>query len=264
MDHGVACSALTAEIAPFVTELRALDETAWAAPVPACPGWTVLDLVQHLGSIHRWAATMVRERAPQRLDRNAMDMEEPDMTLAYADWFAAGAVQLVDALRAADGDDRMWAWGADQHVRFWSRRQLHETAVHHADVRLALGLEPALLLDAPVACDTVDELLDNLPAAAYFSPAVQQLRGTGESIHLHATDVERSAGEWTITLTHEGFGYDHSHGKGSVAVRGAAADLALLLYNRRRLDGAPDGTARFQVFGDRGVLEHWLEHGGLS
>jgi hypothetical protein len=24
----------------------------------------------------------------------------------------------------------MWAWGPDKHARFWSRRMLHETAVH--------------------------------------------------------------------------------------------------------------------------------------
>lgn len=259
MDHDAACAALAAEIAPFVTELRALGDAAWRTPAPACPGWSVLDVVQHLGTIHRWAATMVRARATERLGRAAVDMQMPDDALDHADWFATGAVELVDALRDADGDDEMWAWGADPHVRFWSRRQLHETAVHHADVRLALALEPALLLDPSLACDGVDELLDNLPAAAYFSPAVTQLRGSGESIHLHATDVEGTTGEWTITLTPDGFTYDHSHGKGTAAVRGAAADLMLLVHNRRSLDD--DG--RFQQFGDRAVVEHWLANSAL-
>jgi uncharacterized protein (TIGR03083 family) len=264
VDHDAACAALAAEIAPFVTELRGLDRAAWGTPAPACPGWTVLDVVEHLGTIHRWAATMVRECAPTRLNRDGMDMDLPGDPNGYADWFAAGALLLLEALREADGDDPMWAWGADQHVRFWSRRQLHETAVHHADVRLALDLEPALLLDPPTACDGVDELLDNLPAAAYFSPAVQQLRGGGESIHLHATDVDGAQGEWTILLAPDGFSYSHEHGKGSVAVRGTAADLLLLLYNRRSLDDGLDGADRFQLFGERPVLEHWLEHGGLS
>ncbi|WP_367303766.1 maleylpyruvate isomerase N-terminal domain-containing protein [Nocardioides panacis] len=35
---------------------------AWSdlrAPVPGCPGWSVLDLVVHVGNVHAWAATIV-------------------------------------------------------------------------------------------------------------------------------------------------------------------------------------------------------------
>lgn len=32
-----------------------------AADVPTCPGWTVRDLLPHIGGIHRWAATVVGE-----------------------------------------------------------------------------------------------------------------------------------------------------------------------------------------------------------
>lgn len=34
------------------------------AAVPTCPGWTVRDLLRHLGGIHRWAGTHVREAGP--------------------------------------------------------------------------------------------------------------------------------------------------------------------------------------------------------
>ena len=33
----------------------AADEAGLEAPVPTCPGWTVNDLVLHMGEVHRWA-----------------------------------------------------------------------------------------------------------------------------------------------------------------------------------------------------------------
>ncbi len=56
-----------------------------------------------------------------------------------------------------------------------------------------------------------------------------------------------------IQLNDSGYTFDHSHGKGSVAVRGAAVDLYLLLQGRRSLD-----SVRFETFGDRAVIESWL------
>jgi len=38
------------------------------APVPACPGWQVKDLVRHQAYVHQWAARHVSERSPQIID----------------------------------------------------------------------------------------------------------------------------------------------------------------------------------------------------
>jgi uncharacterized protein (TIGR03083 family) len=266
MDHDTASEALAAEVARMRGDLA---EVEWYAPVPSCPDWDVSDLVKHVGRVHRWAAAMVADVTPQRLNRSKLEMELPYDVRQYGTWFAEGGGRLVDTLNAADPDAPMWAWGADQHVRFWSRRMLHETAVHHADLRGALGLEPRLTVDPSVAADGLDELLDNLPSALYFVPGVAELRGDGESIHLHATDGADPAAsgsspqfnsEWTITLGPDGFTYDHSHGKGTVAVRGGAGDLLLLMMNRRSLDRDAE---RFQVFGERALLDHWLQHATL-
>ena len=88
-----------------------------------------------------------------------------------------------------------------------------------------------------------------------FRPHVAQLRGDGESLHLHCTDGD---GEWTIHLDPDGFRWDHGHSKATTAVRGSAADLLLLLYRRR-----PPADDRYVVFGDDGVLAHWLDHSAL-
>jgi hypothetical protein len=34
-----------------------------ATPVPTCPGWTLLQLLRHVGRGDRWAAQIIRERA---------------------------------------------------------------------------------------------------------------------------------------------------------------------------------------------------------
>jgi len=92
-----------------------------------------------------------------------------------------------------------------------------------------------------------------MPSAAAFAPGVAELRGAGESLHLHATDVD---GEWMIELHPDGFRWEHAHGKGTVAVRGRASDLMLLMYGRLSAD---DGE-RFTCFGDTELLVRWLSH----
>jgi uncharacterized protein (TIGR03083 family) len=250
MDHAGYCDALADEIARFAATVRGADP---ATPVPTCPGWDLGRLVKHVGTVHRWVERMVREAVTTPIDQRTLDLGLPDDRAAYPDWVLAGAGPLVETLRGAEPDRSMWAWGADQHARFWSRRMLHETAVHRADAALALG-EP-FGIDAALAVDAIDELLDNLPPAASFAPGIARLRGDGESIHLHCTDTD---GEWMIRLVPEGFTWEHGHGKGSVAVRGAAADLLLLAYRRI----GPDDE-RFARFGDTALLDRWLASSGF-
>ncbi len=245
MTYSDICDALQTEIAAFAQDARGVDP---ATPVPTCPPWDLGELLKHLGAIHRWAGQMVRDTAQQRLSFRELDLALPQDRADYPDWLARGGEQLLATLRAADPNAPMWAWGADQHARFWARRQLYETAVHHADALLALGRPPAF--DAAVAVDGIDEFLENLPHAASFAPNVKELKGSGESLHFHCTDAD---GEWMIVLNPDGFSWEHGHGKGSVAVRGSAADLLLLTYGRVKPE---DG--RFQLFGDEGVLASWL------
>lgn len=249
MLHADHVRALHGEIEAFVAAVRDADLTI---DVPTCPGWDLAELIRHQGRVHRWAEWHVRHLATERHATDEIGLEFPADEGLVA-WLVEGGNLLADTLAGCDPDAPMWAWGDDQHARFWSRRQLHETVVHRADAQLARGTEPSI--EPTVAVDGVDELLDNLPHAAYFAPNVSQLRGSGESIHLHCTDTD---GEWMITLESDGFRYDHTHGKGTVAVRGTAGDLLLLSYNRRTRD-----DERFAVFGDAALLDRWLRDAAL-
>jgi uncharacterized protein (TIGR03083 family) len=250
MQHHEHVSALVDEIASFV---EAIDGSDLATPVPSCPGWDLAELIRHQGTVHRWAEWHVRHVAQERHASETLGIAAPDDDRQLVAWLAAGGAELVDTLRASDPDAAMWAWGTDQHARFWSRRQVHETLVHRADAQLALGLVP--ILDARLAVDAIDELFDNLPRAAYFAPNVAKLVGAGETLHLHCTDTD---GEWMIHLLPDGFSYEHAHGKGDVAVRATAGDLLLLTYNRyARSDD------RFEIFGDTDLLDQWLTNAAL-
>jgi uncharacterized protein (TIGR03083 family) len=148
----------------------------------------------------------------------------------------------------------MWSWGADQHVRFWSRRQLHETLIHRSDLELAAGLSPNF--DAAVAADAIDEFLENLACAAAFSPEVAELRGRGESLVFVADDVDRA---WTATLYPDAFEIRYGSTTARAQVSGPAAQLALLLYRRVSLEGA-----EVAISGNESLVDFWLAHSMLG
>lgn len=156
--HQRFCDLASAEIARFAEVIQGADPST---PVPTCGRWTLADLVQHLAQIHRWAAGMVAELSRTRHSRRKADLPLPADPATWSDWVAEAETLLVPVLRAADPEARMWAWGPDKHVRFWSRRMVHETAVHRVDAELALGITPQV--DPAVAADGVEEFLENLP-----------------------------------------------------------------------------------------------------
>ena len=241
-------------IAAEVTRIAGLlAESDSDRTVPSCPDWTLGQLAEHVGSVHRWATALVTRLPLTRIEPSRVETGFPKEWAAVPDWFAAGGAALVEALGRADLDAPCYSWGADQHVRFWLRRMLHETTIHRIDVELAV-LGTAGELDTAVAADNVDEFLDLLPYIARFRPKVRDLHGDGETIHLHATDLDGSVlpGEWLITLEPDGFRWSHAHVKGAAAVRGTIRDLALWI-NRRIPDAAP-GLERL---GEEPLLNHW-------
>lgn len=132
------------------------------APVPTCPGWTVRDLVAHLGMVHRWAASQLASRPID--DADALEREG----LASADllgWFDEGATALLQAIVDApdDLDAFVFLRDAPPPRLFWTRRQCHETTIHAVDAlaaRLARAPRPEETWISPaIALDGIDELL---------------------------------------------------------------------------------------------------------
>ncbi|GHA03896.1 maleylpyruvate isomerase family mycothiol-dependent enzyme [Streptomyces echinoruber] len=236
------------ETARFVAAVKDAD---LATAVPSCPGWTLADLIKHTGSVQRWFSVLLRARVQEPPRTRDVDLRLPDQEDGYVDWLAESATVAADAFAATDPDLPMWAWGADQHARFWARRMLFETLVHRADAELALGLRPTI--DRPAAVDGIDEFLVNLPFAAFFAPKVAGLRGPGRTIRFRATDGD---GDWLVRLRPDGFGLDTAHPAADTAdatVRGTAADLLLLVYGR-----LPYDAEVLAHEGDEDLLAHWF------
>jgi uncharacterized protein (TIGR03083 family) len=252
LDHDAHVRLLAAEVDRIATTVGEAD---LGAVVPTCPDWTVRDLALHLGTVHRWADTIVATLAEDRVPMSSLDLEPPadhEGPEAWAHWLRMGGEQLVATLSGADPEARVWVWGSDPRVAWWSRRQVHETVVHRIDASLANG-DTEWTVEPDTAADGVDEFLGNITSSAYFSSGVANLHGQG-SIHLHATDAE---GEWMIELSDTGFTITHDHGKGTVAARGGAADLLAATYQRGRRD-------RLEVFGDTDLLDWWFVNSALE
>ncbi|MFJ8083002.1 maleylpyruvate isomerase family mycothiol-dependent enzyme [Streptomyces sp. NPDC096205] len=243
-------SAVTSETARFVAALQHADLTT---PVPSCPGWTLADLVKHTGSVQRWFAALLHARIQEPPRSREVDLQLPDRHDGYVDWLAESATVAEQAFAATDPDLPMWAWGVDQHARFWARRMLFETLVHRADAEQALGLRP--VIDRPLAVDGIDEFLVNLPFATFFAPKVAHLRGPDSTIRFQATDGDDT---WLVRLRPDGFGLDTdpaTTASADATVRGTASDLLLLVYGRLRLDGDA-----FTHDGDENLLTLWFSN----
>jgi len=228
--------------------VRATDP---AHPVPTCPGWTLADLVAHVGRGHRWAAMLVRRRATSLVPQPEVDL--PPGADRQADWLLAGAGSLAAAIRSAGPQAAVWSWADDRTAGFWLRRLTHETVIHRLDAVLAVGHPVSLAAD--LAADGVSDLLTSIHtlSANGDDPVFAGLRGAGETLHFHATDGGLGeAGEWFVRRTPQRVLWQHGHQRADVAVRGPAVDL-LLVLNRRATTGV-------EVIGDERLFEHWLRH----
>lgn len=222
------------------------------APVPTCPGWTLRQLLAHVGRGDRWAAATVRARPPAFVDpRTVADGRPPAELDAAAGWLRSGAEALLAAVDDAGAGTPVWTFTGPRPAGWWVRRRLHEAAVHRADAAFALGAP--FPLSAELAADGVSEWL-GLLEVPWRGEDRPPLMDEGATLHLHATDDGLgAAGEWMIRPEGPVIRWEHGHGKGTAAVRGAAVDLLLGLLRR-----IPADDPRLQVIGDSAVFDAWL------
>ena len=155
--------------------------------VPACPGWTSRQLTEHLGSVHRWAASIV-------LSGQRVETPKPLFGDPLVEWYAGTATALLSALQAVSVDEPTPNFSRnDEHAGFWRRRQMHEATVHTVDAAQALGLDEShWTLAPPIAADGVEEVL------RIFLPRMTargQAPDVRSRIRLTATDAGQS---WVI------------------------------------------------------------------
>jgi uncharacterized protein (TIGR03083 family) len=218
------------------------------ATVVTCPDWTVRDLVSHVGGLHRWSTELVTSGILAETWRSSLPLDYPDGAApleAWRAWLTTGAADACRTFAAAEQAAPVWAWGADQHARFWPRRMLFETAIHRIDLDLTLGRAPDLPVG--VAVEGIDEQLENLPFVARWNGEVGRLRGAGEMLGFTASDADAS---WRVRLEADGWWWDRGSDGSNVVAEATTVDLLLLMVGRP----VPDVAIR----GDRALLERWL------
>ncbi len=226
----------TARLANVDTDHLDLD-------VPHLEGWTVRSVIGHTGWVLRYARLALESGADDRPSRSAVP--EPPLGDDVVDWLQEGAQEILTTLDGADPDELHPTWTGPQPAQWWFRRLSHEVAMHRWDAEAAtISPEP---IDPRQALDGIDEVLQ------VFVPHRMQfpvLAGNGETVHLHATDID--SGEWLLTYQPEEVSWERAHAKGDVAARGPISDLLLLVWGR-----IP--PSRLEVFGDATLLDRWQD-----
>jgi uncharacterized protein (TIGR03083 family) len=227
------------------------------APVPSCPGWTLGNLVRHVGGGHRWVEDIIRTRATDFLpDDQVRKLDGDDSAEVPTGWLTEGAEQLERTLRAAGPETEIWAPFEYHTMSFWARRFAHETVIHRADATLATGTAFAVADD--VALDAVDEWmeLDVHPQHFDLTPEKREILGPDRTLALEATDDDAT---WFVDLTGKVNTWRRGSGPAAATVRGSLSDLLLVIYRRKSLrDNGID------VLGDGELLDLWMGHVGFG
>ena len=222
--------------------LAALAAADLDAPVPHCPGWTLRDLLDHMGRIHRWAYEY--QLLPPDWPRPEVPPGVGDRPDAV-EWVVEGLDLLIERFATTDLTAACATFAGPAVRAWWLRRQAMETAVHRWDAETTAGVGPAPV-DADVAEAGVDEWCE-IEAARWYSPSPD----LSLTVHLHATDDAVGDGEWFLEATPDGLAWEHGHRKGDIAVRASRSDLFLLAW--RRVE-----PATLEVFGDVARLAAFL------
>ena len=232
------------------------------ASVPTCPGWTVTGLVEHVGQTLHWVSEIVERRITDPSELPTEMAELPAEPQAWPAWLSDAAARAAAAcsdaaLEAsvfnAAGDDRSGA-------QFWLHSMLNEAVIHGFDAAAAAGHDYDV--DADIAAGLITNHLAMLTSptwAAMRSDSAAAMRGTGETLHWHATDEPSlgDSGEWHIERHPDGARWQHRHGAADVTLNGPAKSLLRVLTRRLPLTGGQ--ADHITIDGDVDLARHWLQ-----
>ncbi len=224
-----------------LSRLGGVDVDHLMHPIPHIEDWTVGAVVGHTGWLARYGAAALASSPDNPPSRSAVP--EPPAGPEVLEWFDEAQRELIDVVEQTDPQRMTPTFTGPQPASWWCRRLAHEASMHRWDAYAASGSpEP---IDARLAQDGIDEVFEVfVPNRLNF----EVLAGAGETMHLHATDIDD--GEWMITYGPDAIEWHHGHDKGDVAARGPVADLLLMLWGRLP-------PSRLELYGDSRLLDRW-------
>ncbi|MGH3170898.1 MAG: maleylpyruvate isomerase family mycothiol-dependent enzyme [Trebonia sp.] len=227
-----------------------LRDADWSVPVPTCPGWTLLQLLRHVGRGDRWAAQIITARADTSLDpRLVTDGKPPADAPGAIRWLSQSPQILLAAVKDIGPGTEVSTFTGLKPAAWWTRRRLHEATVHRADAAIALGTPYEL--PAELAADGISEWLDRLAgrqASGQASPLP-----AGASLALRATGQNLAESTWTVLGEPEGIHWNSQPAVADLTVSGPATELLLALLRRRTTE-----DTGITMHGDTTLWRSWL------
>ncbi len=217
---------LTRHLQSIASDGGRIGDLTAAAPteqVRSCPGWTGRDLRVHVGNFARLVCDLIAARGAEPEPGPTVDVEQA------VSGYDADLARLVTNLRDTDPDAPAHVWSVTPPVAgFWTRRAVHELAVHRWDAETIGGGEPAPI-PADIALDGIAEYFEVFVATGLAAGMVPP---SATTLVLQVTDVDRRI--------------EHELGEPGpqTTIRGTASDLLLGLWRRRdplslHVDGDP-------------------------
>jgi uncharacterized protein (TIGR03083 family) len=220
------------QLASIEADARHIAAVTRAAPdrqVPSCPDWTGRDLLAHVSRFTRLLPALLEAGGAQPDSLPDLTVEE-----AAAD-YDENLQRMIATMRATPPDAPAFTWSVAAPVAgFWSRRAVHELAVHRWDADTITTAEPAPV-PTEVAVDGIAE---------FFEVFVR----TG----LAAGMVPPAAVTLVLEITDTGQRQEHPLPEPGpqTTLRGTASDLLLAVWRRH------DPLAH-HADGDPTVLAAW-------
>ncbi|SFR18508.1 Mycothiol maleylpyruvate isomerase N-terminal domain-containing protein [Lentzea waywayandensis] len=217
---------------------KAVAEADPAAEVPTRPGWTVQDLVIHVGRFLETSTEYLRTGS-----RNPIKPTPPRSGLAPLEYLDLQLVGASEILAAVPGNRPVWTFSpaAPDLAWVWHRRIAHETVLRRFDAQTVVRQVTAT--DADLCVDGIDEVLTTIVAAKLDGDSPHEVTGTAV---VRSTDVPES---WLISLTAGEVPETRAAApgeEGDAQVTGEAELVYFWLWNRMNLK---------EMAGDQRVLD---------
>ncbi|HZX03222.1 maleylpyruvate isomerase family mycothiol-dependent enzyme [Kribbella sp.] len=243
----------------IVEHTRRLAESAAAAgpgtAVPTAPGWTVKELVEHVGQTQHWVAELVERRIadPTQLPTEVAVL--PADHAAWPGWLAESSQRVAGAFSDEAFDAPVFNAAGDERsgAEFWMSSSVNEAVVHGFDAANAAGR--SVEIDADVAAALISNhfaMLTSPTWAMQRAESAHAVRGTGQTLQWLATD----GGAWFVERRPDGATWQPGTRAADVTVTGPAGSLLLALTRRIPLTDA----AGINVDGDVSLAHHWLNN----
>lgn len=256
-DRKVTKMDITEHITAIADEGNGLAQAArrpgFEAPVPACPGWNVRDLVRHQGMIHLWAAAHIAQphdepdHETEADEHAALSGFWPNLGTFWPDdkdlidWYLETNANLIDSLESASPDVGAWTFlPAPTPLAMWARRQAHETAIHRFDAESATDVTSGF--DPVFASDGIDEMLSGFAPRKRDFPVEHP-----QAMLVHATDTDD---RWRVALAPDGITTVRGDGPSDVTLAATASALYLAVWNR-------GNDSDVKVTGNHELLDIW-------